>query len=72
MKTYKYIGLFKNDVGHTFELTVHCNGLFQAFILLTADAIREGKHYQLDTITDENANVAKIGKLNLLSNIVNI
>lgn len=60
MKTYKYIGKFISDNGHSYELSVNCNGFIQAIFLLTADAIRSGKHYQLDTITDENGNVRKI------------
>ncbi len=52
MKKYKYIGLFKSAEGHTYELETQCNGFIQAFFLLTADAIRSGKHYQLSTIKD--------------------
>ena len=56
MKKYKYIGLFKSAEGHTYQLEVNCNGFLQAFFLLTADAIRSAKHYQLKTITDEKGN----------------
>ena len=69
MKTYKYIGYFQNDDNHTYSLTVHCNGFLQAFFLLTADAIRSGKHYQLYKIEDEDGNgklVDDIKKCNLL------
>lgn len=60
MKTYKYIGLFRNPEGHEYTLEVNCNGYLQAMILLTADAIRSGRHYQLATITDEKADVRYI------------
>ena len=53
MKTYKYIGVFKSAEGHTYQLKVNCHGFLQAFFLLTADAIRSGRHYQLKTITNE-------------------
>jgi hypothetical protein len=56
MRRYKYIGLFKSAEGHTYKLEVNCNGFLQAFFLLTADAIRSARHYQLNTITDENGN----------------
>ena len=69
MRTYKYIGLFKSAEGHKYTLEVNCNGFLQAMILLTADAIRMGTHYQLSTITDEKGDVRyiddilKVGKL---------
>lgn len=56
MKQYKYIGLFKSLEGHTYQLEVNCNGFLQAFFLLTADAIRSARHYQLNSITDEKGN----------------
>lgn len=57
MKHTKYIGLFKSAEGHQYELTTSCNGFMQAFFLLTADAIKSARHYQLFSITDENDNV---------------
>lgn len=60
MRTYKYIGLFRSDSGHEYTLEVNCNGYLQAMILLTADAIRSAKHYQLFTITDEKGDVRYI------------
>ena len=56
MKQYEYIGVFKSSDGHTYELSVYCNGFLQAFFLLTADAIRSARHYQLHSIKDENGN----------------
>lgn len=56
LRPYKYIGVFKN--GHTIE--VSCKGFVQAFYLLTADAIRSGKNYELSTITDENGIIRNI------------
>jgi hypothetical protein len=49
MKTDTYIGIFKND-GDFYELTAYCNSFLQAFFLLTAEAIKTGRHWQLDTI----------------------
>lgn len=60
MKRYKYIGLFKGSDGHTYQIEVNCNGFLQAFFLLTADAIRSARHYQLKTITDEKGNVKMV------------
>lgn len=60
MKQYKYTGLFCSKEGHVYCLDVSCIGFLQAFFLLTADAIRLGRHYQLETITDEKGNVRKI------------
>lgn len=53
MKQYKYIGLFKSADGHCYQLEVSCNGFLQAFFLLTADAIRSSRHYQLYSIVDD-------------------
>lgn len=53
MRTYTYRGKFVSAANeHTYTLEVNCNGFLQAFFLLTADAIRSGKHYQLATITN--------------------
>ena len=60
MRTYKYPGLFRSAEGHEYTLEVNCNGYLQAMILLTADAIRSARHYQLATITDEKGNVRHI------------
>lgn len=60
MKQYKYIGLFKSAEGNEFSITVNCNGTIQAFFLLTADAIRSGRHYQLHSITDEKGDVTMV------------
>ena len=69
MRTYKYTGFFKSMEGHEYSLEVNCNGFIQAFFLLTADAIRSARHYQLKTITDEKGNsvnvddILKVGEL---------
>ena len=60
MTTTQYTGLFRSAEGHQFELKVNCFGLLQAFFLLTADAIRKVKHYQLYTITSEKGDVYKV------------
>ena len=63
MKKYKYIGLFKSTDGNTYELEVYCNGFLNAFFLLTADAIKSGRHYQLYSITDENDRSKMVGDI---------
>lgn len=70
MKNYKYLGIFKSDTGHTYQLEVICNGFIQAFFLLTADAIRSGRHYQLHSIIDEKDNVKKVDDIIKVSAIV--
>jgi hypothetical protein len=69
MKLTKYIGTFVASNGHTYTLEVNCNGFIQAFILLTADAIRSAKHYQLDNIVDENDNKRKIDDIKYLTKL---
>lgn len=63
MRTYKFIGIFKSDEGHIYSLSVNCNSFFQAFFLLTADAIRTGKHYQLYSIENEDGNVRYVSDI---------
>lgn len=63
MKHYTYFGTFKSSDGHIYTEKVYCNGFLQAFFLLTADAIRSGRHYQLYTITDENDKFVSVGDI---------
>lgn len=63
MRQYRYIGYFKSAEGHQYQLEVSCNGFLQAFFLLTADAIRSARHYQLDCIIDEKGNQKKVGDI---------
>ena len=63
MKQYKYTGLFRADNGHEHELSCYCQGFLQAFFLLTADAIKSARHYQLATITNELGDVRQIGDI---------
>jgi len=70
MRTYKYTGTFIGDNGHKYELTVSCNGFIQAVILLTADAIRLGRHYQLSRVENENGNVRQIGDILKIDDII--
>lgn len=70
MKKKKYFGLFTSDNGDNYTLDVYCNGFIQAFILLTSDAIRSGKHYQLNTITDENGGCRKVDDILKLSSLL--
>lgn len=60
MKQTKYLGLFRSADNQFYHLEVSCFGFLEAFFLLTADAIRTGNHYQLDTITDEQGNQRKV------------
>jgi hypothetical protein len=53
MKKFNYRGTFKS-FKDTHTIDIQCNGKIQAFILLTAKAIENGKDYQLYSIKDEN------------------
>jgi len=70
MKTYKYSGLFKSADGHQYTLDVYCNGFIQAFFLLTADAIRSGKHFQLYSIIDEKEEIRYIRDILEVSDLI--
>lgn len=56
MKHTKYVGTFISAEGNTYTIQTTAFGFIQAFFLLTSDAIRSGKHYQLDNIVDEKGN----------------
>lgn len=67
MRQYKYTGVF-SCIGFEgevlrFSLEVHCNGFIEAFILLTAKALNQGKCYQLDWITDEKGTKVEVEDL---------
>lgn len=72
MKKTKYIGVFHFEgyqgekLSHSLE--VYAFGYIQAFILLTAKAITEGKCYQLSWITDDRGGARKVGDLGILGN----
>lgn len=70
MKNYKYIGKFIADDGNTYTLDVVCASPFQAFFLLTADAIRSARHYQLHSIECEDGDVALVGDIMKVSNLI--
>jgi hypothetical protein len=70
MKQYKYVGLFKADNGHEYELSCYCMGFLQAFFLLTAEAIQSGRHYQLATITSELGDVRTIDDIVKCSQLI--
>lgn len=57
MKKYKYTGVFISSDGHTYTLEAMCNSFIQALFLLTADAIKSGRHYQLYSITNEKGDI---------------
>lgn len=59
MKQDKFYGLFIGDNGYEYEIYVYCSGFLQAFFLLTADAIRSGRHYQLSKITNNDTGVSR-------------
>jgi len=67
MKTTKYTGAFKSDSGDTYTLSVNCTGFVQAYFLLTAEAIKNGKYFQLETIEalDLKATKIKVKQLNI-------
>lgn len=60
MKPTKYTGVFRSSEGNEFELSVECFGFLEAFFLLTADAIRSARHYQLFSITAGNGDSVKV------------
>lgn len=70
MRTYTYTGIFKSAEGHVYELKVNCNGFLQAFFLLTADAIRSARHYQLASITDEKGSVREVDDIAKCSSLI--
>lgn len=71
MRTYKYTGTFiAEDNGHKYELTVNCNGFIQALILLSADAIRSGRHWQLSRIENENGNVRLVDDMTNIDDLL--
>jgi hypothetical protein len=70
MKQTRYTGTFLTaGFGESYKLEVSCDGFLQAFFLLTAKAIQSGRHYQLNTITDEHGtervvdDITKVNKL---------
>lgn len=63
MKNETFEGLFKG-YNNEYTLKVYTTSMLKAFFLLTADAIRSGKHYQLYSITNINDNVTyKVGEI---------
>lgn len=69
MKTNKYTGVFTSKEGHTYSLNVSAFSFFQAFFLLTADAIRNGSHYQLEKIFDYK-NTVQVGDIMGISKLL--
>lgn len=69
MKQYKYTGLFISSKGNEFKLEVYTSSFFNAFFLLTAKAIEQGKHYQLSTITSE-VRVMQVGDIMKVSELI--
>lgn len=71
MRHTTYIGEFISHNGNKYSLAVYGDSFIQAFFLLTADAIRFGKHYQLATITDEKDNVRHVADICKVSELLN-
>lgn len=71
MRSTKYIGIFRSSDGNEFELPVNCFGFLEAFFLLTADAIRSARHYQLFSITDDKGNSVKVDNILNCSKLLN-
>lgn len=69
MKTHIYIGLFKSSTNE-YSLTVTCFNFTEAFFLLTADAIKLGKHHQLYSITDEKNRVKLVSNLKRINELL--
>ncbi len=64
MKQYTYTGLFILSDNSKFELQVSASSVFSAFFLLTAEAIRQGRYFQLHTIYDiEHGTVFRVGDI---------
>ena len=63
MKNYTFVGKFISGDGNKFELKVICASYLEAFFLLTADAIRSARHYQLYTITNEKNETVRVDKI---------
>ncbi len=70
MKQYEYTGTFISADKHEYQLSCRCNGFIQAFFLLTADAIKSGKHYQLYQIDTEDGNKVGVKDICLISEII--
>ena len=73
MKTSKFTGIFTTDTftKHQYEITVRCDSFLQAFFLLTAEAIKSGRHYQLSSVTDERGDVRMIDDINKCTELFN-
>lgn len=70
MKTTKYTGYFISSDGNNHIITVNTTGFLKAFFLLTAEAIKEDKHFQLSYIIDENGIERKIKDIYSLSTVM--
>jgi uncharacterized protein YjdB len=60
MKTTKYTGHFQTIDGNKWTKSVSCIGTHDAFFLLMAAAIEDGKAPALQYIVDEKGNKTKI------------
>jgi len=63
MRTYRYIGYFGDNYENKFDITVNCVGITNAYILLMAEAIKQGKHKDLNSIEDEDGTTYLIDKV---------
>jgi len=69
LKKHIYIGLFKS-LNNDYTLTVTCFNFTEAFFLLTAEAIKLGKHHQLYSITDEKNRVKLVSNLKRINELL--
>lgn len=70
MRNYKFSGLFVSAEGNKFELSTSCDSFIQAFFLLTAEAIRLGRHYQLHSIVKEDGRAVKVDDIMKVSGLL--
>lgn len=73
MRTCKFIGTFRSDSGHEYQLSTTAFSFLQAFFKLTAKAIDNGSHYQLKEIVNSDKNsVCKVGDIMKCSELLDV
>lgn len=73
MKEEKFIGIFIDAANvNKYELEVYCMSFFEAFFILTANAIKNGTHYQLHSITNEKGRVVDVGDIMKIKDILTL
>jgi hypothetical protein len=69
MEKHKFIGYFDNKEGNKYMLSEYADGFLQAFILLTAKAIQNGWHYQLERIEKDDGGLVYVDDIGKISSI---